>query len=43
MEPRGLIYAGQVPLWESVFLEFPCGYVLSQLQETRMHVGQSNQ
>lgn len=23
MEPCGLIYAGQVPLWELVFLEFP--------------------
>jgi hypothetical protein len=39
MEPRGLIYAGLVPLWELVFLEFPCGYVLSQSQETRMGVG----
>lgn len=36
MEPCGLIHAGQVPLWELVFREFPCGYALSQLQETTM-------
>lgn len=43
MEPCGLIHAGQVPLWELVFREFPCGYALSQLQETTMSLGSDEQ